>query len=96
MDDEPFQGPADAATVLVAGQDFLAAAAEAGAGAAPVAGPTPAAVKQLEAAAGAAERDLGVGRHKRTPIAYDKVDYHRVFEPQENSIPHNCVVTCSK
>ena len=66
MDDEPFQGPADAATVLVAGQDFLAAAAEAGAGAAaaPVAGPTPAAVKQLEAAAGAAERDLGVGSLK--------------------------------
>ena len=89
MDDEPFQGPADAATVLVAGQDFLAAAAEAGAGAAaaPVAGPTPAAVKQLEAAAGAAERDLGVGGHKRTPIAYDKVDYHRLFYTPEK--PHS-------
>ena len=81
MDHKPFSGPADAAAMVVAGQDFLAQAAEAGAGAAPapVAGPTPPPVKESETPTGAAEGDLGVGGHKRTPIAYDKKHYHRGF-----------------
>ena len=65
MDDQPFSGPAHAAAMVVAGQYFLAQAAEAGAGAAaaPVAGQAPPPAKQLEAAAGAAERDLRVEGH---------------------------------
>ena len=65
MDHKPFSGPADAAAMVVAGQDFLAPAAEAGAGAgaAPVASQAPPPAKQLEAAAGAAEGDLGVEEH---------------------------------
>ena len=74
MDHKPFSGPADAAAMVVAGQDFLAQAAEAGAGAAPapVAGPTPPPVKESETPTGAAEGDLGMGGHKSTPIAYYK------------------------
>ena len=59
MDHKPFSGPADAAAMVVAGQDFLAPAAEAGA--ARVASPAAAAAKQLETPAGAAEGDWGVG-----------------------------------
>ena len=63
MDDQSFSDPAHAAAMVVAGEDFLAQAAEAGAAAARVAGPAPAAAKEPQAAAGAAERDLGVGGH---------------------------------
>ena len=55
MDDQPFSGPADAAAMVVAG-----------AGAAPVASQAPPPAKQLEAAAGAAEGDLGVEEHGYT------------------------------
>ena len=65
--DEELGARADAATMVVAGQDFLAPAAEAGprAAAAPIAGSAPAlTTKEPEAPpAGAAERDLGVGGH---------------------------------
>ena len=88
MDHKPFSGPADAAAMVVAGQDFLAQAAEAGAGAAPapVAGPTPPPVKESETPTGAAEGDLGVGGHKRTPIAYYKKHYHRVFYTRKTTL----------
>ena len=78
MDHQPGAAPADAALLVVAGEDFLAQSPEAGpgAGAPLIASLTPAPAKQLAAAAGAAEGDLGVRGH-RLPIAYHKVDYHR-------------------
>ena len=63
--DELLGAGADAATMVVAGQDFLPQTTEAGAraAAAAVAGLAPAPTKELAAPAGAAERDLGGGRH---------------------------------
>ncbi len=69
VDDERRRGAADAAGVVVAGEDPFPAPAEAGAGApaAVVAGLAPSAAGEIPGSAGAAERELffEVGGHER-------------------------------
>ena len=80
VDHERFTPPAGSAPMMVTDQDFLAPAAESGAGtlATPVAGPAPASAKQFPVATGTAQRNLRVESHGTVSVLVGLLSEQRI------------------